>query len=95
MAALFVNKKAGCRRPFVRYFAQSFISMNVLIIGSGDREHALSWKIAKSSLLENLYIAPGNPGTAELGQNVDLDISDHKAKEVLVGKGHPIRCRWP
>ena len=55
-----------------------FIFMNVLILGSGGREHALSWKIAQSSLLTKLFIAPGNAGTIELGENVDMDISDFK-----------------
>lgn len=50
--------------------------MNVLILGSGGREHALSWKIAQSPLLENIYIAPGNAGTQDIGQNVPLDILD-------------------
>ena len=53
------------------------MSTNVLLIGSGGREHALAWGIAKSSLLGKLYIAPGNPGTASLGENVALDISNH------------------
>ena len=48
--------------------------MNVLILGSGGREHALGWKIAQSNLLNQLYIAPGNAGTASVGTNVDLDI---------------------
>lgn len=47
--------------------------MNVLVLGSGGREHALSWKIAQSPLLGQLYIAPGNSGTAELGINVSMD----------------------
>ncbi len=50
--------------------------MNVLILGSGGREHALSWKIAQSPLLSRLYIAPGNAGTLNLGENVDMDTSD-------------------
>jgi len=50
--------------------------MNVLILGSGGREHALSWKIAQSPILDNLYIAPGNAGTMDVGQNVNLDILD-------------------
>ena len=50
--------------------------MNVLVIGSGGREHALSWKIAQSSLCEQLYIAPGNAGTEKIGQNVNLNIDD-------------------
>ena len=50
--------------------------MNILIIGSGGREHALSWKLAQSKKLSNLFIAPGNAGTSELGTNVDLSVSD-------------------
>ncbi len=50
--------------------------MNVLILGSGGREHALSWKIAQSPMLDNLYIAPGNAGTMDVGQNVALNILD-------------------
>jgi phosphoribosylamine--glycine ligase len=50
--------------------------MNILIIGSGGREHALSWKLAQSQQLSNLFIAPGNAGTSELGTNVDLSVSD-------------------
>lgn len=53
--------------------------MNVLLIGSGGREHALAWKIAQSSTLDNLYIAPGNAGTQTLGKNVDLNINDFEA----------------
>jgi len=50
---------------------------NVLLIGSGGREHALAWKLAQSPQLAKLYIAPGNPGTAECGENVLLDVNDH------------------
>jgi phosphoribosylamine--glycine ligase len=50
--------------------------MNVLIIGSGGREHALAWKIKQSPGLGKLFIAPGNAGTAALGQNVALEVSD-------------------
>ena len=52
--------------------------MNVLLIGSGGREHAFAWKMSQSSLLTSLFIAPGNPGTASLGQNIPLEISDHE-----------------
>lgn len=61
--------------------------MNVLVLGSGGREHALSWKIAQSSMLRALFIAPGNPGTAQVGTNLPLDISDFKAvKSVCIEK---------
>jgi phosphoribosylamine--glycine ligase len=51
--------------------------MNVLLIGSGGREHALARAIARSPRLAALYIAPGNPGTAQCGTNVALDVTDH------------------
>ena len=51
--------------------------MNVLIIGSGGREHAMAWKVAQSPRLTKLYIAPGNPGTAECGENVLLEVTNH------------------
>jgi len=50
--------------------------MNILVIGSGGREHALAWKIAQSPRLKKLYTAPGNPGTKNLGENVDIDPYD-------------------
>jgi phosphoribosylamine--glycine ligase len=51
--------------------------MRVLLIGSGGREHALAWKLAQSPLLTALFIAPGNPGTAQCGTNVTLDVTRH------------------
>lgn len=53
--------------------------MNVLLIGSGGREHALSWKLAASPLLTKLYAAPGNPGIAEDAEIVSLKVEDHAA----------------
>ncbi|RDV04935.1 phosphoribosylamine--glycine ligase [Undibacter mobilis] len=53
--------------------------MNILILGSGGREHALAWKIAASPLTTKLYCAPGNAGIAQEAECVALDIADHKA----------------
>ena len=54
--------------------------MNILLIGSGGREHALAWALARSPLCDRLFIAPGNPGTALHGENrPDLDIGDHRS----------------
>ena len=50
--------------------------MNILLLGSGGREHAIAWKMAQSPLCEKLFIAPGNPGTSKCGENVPLNISD-------------------
>lgn len=54
-------------------------TMRVLVIGSGGREHALAWAISKSPLLEKLFVAPGNAGTAAVAENVFLDVTDHQA----------------
>jgi phosphoribosylamine--glycine ligase len=61
--------------------------MKVLLLGSGGREHAISWKLAQSSQLDQLYIAPGNAGTREIGINVDLSVDDFEAiKEFVIEK---------
>lgn len=74
--------------------------MNVLIIGSGGREHAMAWKLSQSPLLSSLYIAPGNAGTADLGHNLPLSVTDfqgigkavteHHIKLVVVGPEVPL-----
>ena len=58
--------------------------MNVLILGSGGREHAFAWKIAKSSSCNNLFIAPGNAGTAEVGSNVEIGVNDFESIKKFV-----------
>lgn len=74
--------------------------MNVLLLGSGGREHAIAWKIAQSKKLTALFIAPGNAGTLELGQNIDLVLNDfagigafvlsHAIEMVIVGPETPL-----
>jgi len=74
--------------------------MRVLIIGSGGREHAIAWKLAKSSKLEKLYCAPGNPGTSLLAHNLNIDIKnfgeiasavkEHGIQMVVVGPEEPL-----
>lgn len=74
--------------------------MNILIIGSGGREHAIAWKLNQSSQLEQLFIAPGNAGTKKEGTNVNLDITnfdevgnfclENKIKIVVVGPEAPL-----
>ncbi len=63
---------------------QYTLTMNILILGSGGREHAFAWKLAKSKQLENLYIAPGNAGTAQCGTNVNVSATDFAAVKNLV-----------
>ncbi len=59
--------------------------MNILILGGGAREHAFAWKIKRSKLLTKLFIAPGNAGTAELGENIHISVNDFAAiKNVCV-----------
>ena len=57
--------------------------MNVLVLGSGGREHAISWKIAQSSQIDKLFIAPGNAGTNQAGTNVDIQVSDFEGIKKL------------
>ena len=74
--------------------------MNVLILGAGGREHAFSWKISQSPILGNLYIAPGNPGTAQCGTNLAIGVTNfegiaaairtHDIGLVVVGPEEPL-----
>ena len=61
--------------------------MIILLLGSGGREHALAWKMAQSSKLEKLYIAPGNAGTAQFGENVNIKADDfHSLGKFVIEK---------
>lgn len=53
--------------------------MKILLLGSGGREHALAWKIAQSPKCSKLYIAPGNAGTNNVGENVPIDVNDFES----------------
>lgn len=58
--------------------------MNILVLGSGGREHAISWKISQSEKCSNLYIAPGNAGTGLVGNNLSININDFKEVKLNV-----------
>ena len=60
--------------------------MNILIIGSGGREHALTWKINQSTKCDKIFVAPGNAGTAEIATNINIGVNDFEAIEKLVLK---------
>src|SRR5690606_1361186 len=61
--------------------------MNILVLGSGGREHTFAWKIAQSPLCKNLFVAPGNSGTAQIATNVNIGVTDFEAiKELVLDK---------
>jgi len=60
--------------------------MNILILGSGGREHTFAWKIAQSKLCDNLFVAPGNSGTEKIATNVNIGVNDFEAIKKLVQK---------
>lgn len=62
--------------------------MRVLLLGSGGREHAIAWKIAQSSILEELFIAPGNAGTRQHGKNISININDFEEVKKCVLENH-------
>ena len=74
--------------------------MNVLVLGSGGREHTFAWKIAKSPLCADLYVAPGNSGTASIATNLDISVTDfegiksavlsHNIEMLVVGPEDPL-----
>ena len=62
-------------------------NVNVLIVGSGGREHAIAWKIKSSKYINNLYVCPGNAGTKQIATNINCDINDFDAiKKILLNK---------
>ena len=74
--------------------------MNILLLGSGGREHAIAYKLAQSAQCSQLFIAPGNAGTERVGENVKLDINDfeavgqfaisHRVEMMVVGPEAPL-----
>ena len=62
----------------------NYKKMNILLLGSGGREHAIAWKIAQSPKVDQLFIAPGNAGTALVGTNVNI-----KADDFLLSRNLP------
>jgi phosphoribosylamine--glycine ligase len=63
---------------------QTIHSMNILILGSGGREHTFAWKISQSPLCNGLYVAPGNSGTAGVAENINIGVTDFQAIKTLV-----------
>ena len=82
------------------FYKNNLHIMNVLLLGSGGREHAIAWKLKQSEKLSHLYIAPGNGGTPQLGENVAISATDfpkikefcinHDIKMVVVGPEDPL-----
>ena len=76
------------------------MGINLLLLGSGGREHALAWKLLQSTTVENLYCAPGNAGTQSIATNIDFDITDpgvvrqwsekHAIDLVVIGPEDPL-----
>ena len=74
--------------------------MNILLLGSGGREHAIGWKLSSSPKVNNLFIAPGNAGTSAIGKNVPLSINDfpsirqfvleNKIEMLIIGPEDPL-----
>lgn len=62
--------------------------MNILILGSGGREHTFAWKTIQSPLCKALYVAPGNSGTAQIAENLDINVTDFKAIKTAVINHH-------
>jgi phosphoribosylamine--glycine ligase len=76
LESFFKNKGIKFNSYFEINLAENLIIMNILLLGSGGREHALAWKISQSHHCSKLFIAPGNPGTAQFGTNINIGVND-------------------
>lgn len=76
--------------PLLRYFCpfKPFDRMNILVLGSGGREHAFAWKLTQSPRCSRLFVAPGNAGTAAIATNVNLGVNDFEGIKKLVLEEH-------
>lgn len=78
------NKKEAVDFKDVQAQYITDVKRNVLVLGSGGREHALAWKIAQSDRVSRVYIAPGNAGTASVGTNIAINIADFQSVKDVV-----------
>ena len=95
-----VGGEADLGQPNLNTYCLYIEIMNILLLGSGGREHALAWKIAQSEKLDRLFVAPGNPGMAEIATCVALDpmkfpevgsfVVENKIDMVVVGPEAPL-----
>ena len=98
MKSKVLKKQPINKRLFI--FVAKISFMNILIIGGGGREHTFAWKIAQSPLCNQLFVAPGNAGTAAIATNLALGVNDfdgikaavieHKITLVVVGPEDPL-----
>jgi hypothetical protein len=97
---LFSKRGTGTAVFFVSLQKKNLFPMNILILGSGGREHAFAWKLSQSKKPLNLFIAPGNAGTTALGTNLPIAVTDfeeikkavvaHAIEMVVVGPEDPL-----
>ena len=95
-----LNKGHNHKLQIFIFAKNDHTSMNILLLGSGGREHTMAWKIKQSPHCSQLYISPGNAGTQQIGQNIDIDVEDfdqlvdfaltHQIDMVVVGPEVPL-----